>query len=346
MDKQPVVSNNDRINELRHGYITGFFDAEGTVTILKDHMMQTFITQSYLPVLEFVNRLFPATIRVHLKAGINKDGVNCKNAWRWRIDSDNAIPFLEYVNKYSIEKKHQIELALKYQKEIKRTRNKNERMQKVSQTEIEARDWFVKELQRIKHECCNSIQSKNYDNEIKKLKIPKDIRSGRQSTIIPLEDIYKEKGINIDEVESVNIQKCAISDMSKDIEIGYLTGFFDGEGYIGIMKGKRDSYQLSVANSNSNFDILKLYEQKFGGEIRPVLDSKNKKNFQWNIRNDEASIFLKTIEKLTIVKRKQIQYAIEFQQWHDSIRIIKTLEHKRKAEWYYQKLRDIKKETE
>lgn len=325
------------------GYITGFFDAEGTILISKDGVLSVSINQSYLPVLKWINNIFPADIGIHGKDRIDKNGVHHKNSWRWRQFSDKTIPFLEHINKYSIEKRPQIELALIYQKEEKITFNRNNRQRGLSQTEKEKRDWFKSELESLKKETSNTI--KNYDNEIKLLKIPKDIREGRQSTIIPLEEIYEEKGINMNEVESTDNQKQTIPDMSQNVAIGYISGFFDGEGYIGIEKGKRDSFQLRIANSNSNLDILKLYENNFGGEIRPVEDSKNKQNFQWNIQNHDALPFLKTIEKFTVVKRKQIHFAIQFQEWHNSIGIIKTSEQKKKAEWYYQILKDLKKET-
>lgn len=329
------------------GYVTGFFDAEGTILISKDYVLSVVINQSYKPVLDWINGIFPTKINVHGKDRIDKNGVHHKNSWRWRQFSDKAIPFLEYVNKYSIEKRPQIELALRYQKEEKVTHSISERRKSLSGIEREKRDWFVNELKRLKHETSDTI--KNYDNEIKRLKISKDIREGRQSTIISLEEIYREMDINMNEVDSIDSsidsQKQTIQDMSQSVAIGYISGFFDGEGYIGIEKGKRDSFQLHIANSNSNLDILKLYENNFGGEIRPVEDSKNKKNFQWNIQNHDALRFLKTIEKLTIVKRKQIHFAIQFQEWHDSIGIIRTFEQKNKAEWYYQLLKDLKKET-
>lgn len=325
------------------GYITGFFDAEGMVRIEDNYTLTTSINQSYKPVLEWINNIFPAGISVHSKESL-KDGIHRKGAWRWRLRADKSIPFLEYVKKYSIEKRQQIELALIYQKEEKITHSRSERTKRLSQTEKEKRDWFVNELKRLKHETSDTI--KNYDNEIKKLKIPKDVREGRQATLLPLEDMYKEMGVEINDSIEQKVINNFMPDMSQDIAIGYISGFFDGEGYIGIQKGTRDSFQLSIACSNSNLDILKLYEKNFGGEIRPVEDSKNKSNFQWNIRNNDALSFLKTIEKLTVVKRKQIHFAIEFQEWHNSIDIIRTSEQKKKAEWYYKLLKDLKKEID
>lgn len=343
-----ISNKTERVDELIKGYITGFFDAEGSIGLnsSNNYVLEVHITQSYLPVLEWVNNIFPAKITIHTKESY-KDGVHRKGAWRWRQTSDEAISFLEYVNKYSIEKRQQIELGLRYQKEEKVTYSRSERRRGLSQTEKEKREWFVNELKRLKHETSDTL--KNYDNEIKKLRISKDVREGKQATLIPLEDIYEEMGINMSETikesESTENQIQNIPDMSQNVVIGYISGFFDGEGSIGIYKGTRDSYQLYVSNSNSNLDILKLYEKNFGGEIRPVEDSKNKQNFQWNVRHNDALPFLRTIEKFTVVKRKQIHFAIQFQEWHNSVGIITTVEQKKKAEQYYQLLKDLKKET-
>ena len=135
--------------------------------------------------------------------------------------------------------------------------------------------------------------------------------------------------------------------MTNYIEIGYIAGFMDGEGYVGVSKGKRDSYGLVVTITNTNFDLLKLYETKFGGKIRLIKKEEEhyKVKYHWDIANHNALSFLKLIQPFTIVKRKQIDLAIEFQEWHNQIKIIKTPEQKKKAEWYYNILKDLKKET-
>lgn len=46
-----------------------------------------------------------------------------------------------------------------------------------------------------------------------------------------------------------------------------------------------------------------------------------------------------------IVKSNQVNLAIEFQEWHDQIKIIKTAEQRKKADWYYNTIMNMKKET-
>jgi len=339
----------ENIEEIKQGYIVGFFDAEGNIDISKDYVLRILINQAHKDVLERINKEFKMVsgIQVHSKEGYDKNGYHHKNAWRWRLSSDDAIPFLKYILPYSIEKRPQVELAIKYQETM--TSHKNSRrgsMFRLSQTEIETREWFKKEINDLKYVEPNEQTLKNYNNEIKKLSISKDVRDGKQKIIFgTVDDLYKNLGIDTIEQETINKQ--SIPKMSNYIEIGYFAGFYDGEGYVGVSKSKRDSYTLKVAISNTNFDMIKLYETKFGGKIRLIKKEEEhyKVKYHWDITNNKALSFLKYIKPFTIVKRQQIDLAIEFQEWHNQIKIIKTPEQKKKAEWYYNTLKDMKQET-
>ena len=339
----------ENIEEIKQGYIVGFFDAEGNIDISKDYVLRILINQAHKDVLERINKEFKMVsgIQVHSKEGYDKNGYHHKNAWRWRLSSDDAIPFLKYILPYSIEKRPQVELAIKYQETM--TSHKNSRrgsMFRLSQTEIETREWFKKEINDLKYVEPNEQTLKNYNNEIKKLSISKDIRDGKQTTLIPLDEMYKYKEIDITEPEQTQDNQY-IPKMTDYIEIGYFSGFYDGEGYVSVSKGKKDSYTLKVAITNTNFDMLKMYETKFGGKIRKMQKDEEhyKEKYQWNIDHNNALPFLKQIQPFTIVKRKQVDLAIEFQEWHNQIKIIRTPEQKKKAEWYYNTIMDMKKET-
>jgi len=339
------------VDDIAKGYITGFYDSEGMVRIESNGILTVLIHQTYKPVLERIDCVFKSTsgVTVHSKG---TDGR--KDAWRWRLYSDDTIQFLEFVYPNSIEKRKQIELALKYQKEIK-TSHKNNRsggLFRLSQLEIEQRTWFKEELERLKHEKIDNQSSINYDNEIKLMKIPKDIREGKQMSLIPLNDLYKTYDIDINCINQQNNNiieaKTINQNMSKDVNIGYLSGFFDGEEYIGITKGKRNDYTLRIGITNSNFNILKIFEEQFGGKIRPLskkYKESDKKLYQYGINHSYALKFLNQIQNCTIVKQRQIQVAIEFQEWHNQINIIKTQEQKQKAEWYYNTLKELKQEN-
>ncbi len=338
----------DIVNEIKKGYITGFFDAEGYVGIDNNYNLAVFINQTHKTVLERLDSEFrtPSGLKDHCKENYDEKGVHRKEAWRWKLNSNNAVPFLEYVYPNSMEKRSQIELALKYQKETKTDSRKSG----ISQSEIEQRKWFKNKLEELKNETHDDQTLKNYDNEIKLMKIPKDIRDGRQLLLMSLEELYKYNDIDINEIKSNKINQIKsrhVLKMSEHIEIGYLSGFFDGEGYVGLSKSENGYYKLYVSISNCNFNILKMYEAKFGGKI--CLSQKQKEyykdKYQWYIINNNTLSFLKTIRNYTIVKKSQIDTTIEFQEWHNLIGSIKTSDQKQKVERYYNILRELKKET-
>lgn len=344
---------NFSIDNIIKGYITGFFDAEGMVSIRKDGTLAVLINQTYKPVLEKINTMFrsPSGIKVHSRGTNGR-----KDAFMWRIFSDNAIPFLEYVQTYSYEKRKQIELALRYHKEVRTSHKENRSggMFRLSQVEIQQREYFIDILHKLKHETPDESTIKSYEEEIEKLKIPKQIKG--QMSIFTEEELNKIYGVDKQEnkqptevqVNTQNNTQNNIPEMQPDTQIGYLAGFFDGEGYIGIQRGKRNDYTLRIALTNSNFKILQLYEKIYGGKIRVTkkkVDEKYKVVYQWGIDINEALKFLRTIHPYTSVKRAQIELAISFQEWHTKIKIIKTYEQIEKAEWYYNMMKDLKQVT-
>jgi hypothetical protein len=324
-----------KINKITRGYISGFFDAEGMIRLEKDGSPKLTIKQTYGPVLYDISRIFNGTVD---KLPPPRDG--CKPAFRLRILSDDIIRFLQFIYPNLIEKKRQAELMLYYLKEIKPPRRDYFR---VSDTQKQQREWIVRELERLKHE---KYGETDYEKELKILNIPKDVREGKQTTLLVLEDLCEE--LDIEKNCQIQIEDNLISKIRNDVLLGYLTGFFDGEGYVGIQKGKRDNYSFRLAVTNSNYDILNIYKNKYGGDIRPKKD-KNKKEYHknlwlWELFNSDTLQFLEEIYPYTKVKKEQIYYAIKFQEWHDSIRIIKTFEQKKKAEYYRLKLMELKKD--
>ncbi len=289
MNKDVVNENtnsnyNDNVYEIEKGYITGFFDAEGMVRLEPGGLSLIGITQWHRPVLDYIKSKFNAgSIGIHSKEHYDNKGIHHKGASRWRISSYELIPFLEYVQQYSIEKKDQINLMLEYLTKVKPY---FVRRMKLSESQTLKRQWYVNELQRLK----------------------------------------KEKN------------PVSIPDMSENIKLGYFTGFFDGEGYVGIEKGTKDSYTLKIQLNNTNINILQLYKDTFGGEIRHLHGI----YYQWYPNKNENLEFLKTIYEYSKVKHNEIKYAIEFEEWHNHIGIISTYEQKEIALWYYNKLIELK----
>lgn len=330
----------EKIKRITKGYITGFFDAEGMVRIEKDGTPIVSIKQTYKPVLDYINKIFIGSVTRYDPKN------NHKVSFRLSILYEDNIRFLEYICPNLIEKRKQAELMLYYLKEIKPSRRDYFRL---SETQREQREWLSKELERLKHEKYDEQEIHNYENEIKELQIPKDIREGRQSTLLDLDCIYKELEIDKNKNQVIKKDINSMPNMSEDIFLGYIIGFFDGEGYVGICKGKRDSYILRLAVTNSNFDILKIYENKYGGKIRPKTNKYAKEYYKklwlWEIFDNDVLSFLRKIYTYAKVKKEQIYYAIKFQEFHNTVRVINTPEKKKRAEYYMLKLKELKKDT-
>lgn len=114
----------------------------------------------------------------------------------------------------------------------------------------------------------------------------------------------------------------AMTEPLSDREIAYLAGFFDGEGCVSILRfaEKRRAatyfaYRLQVRIGNTNLEVLEWIQSKFGGTIYDQVRSVpgNRKPFwAWHTSGHKAKTFLEMIEPFVIVKRRQIQVALQF----------------------------------
>jgi hypothetical protein len=340
-DDTEKIDIKEKVKNITSGYIAGFFDAEGMVRIEKDGSATVSMKQTYKPVLDYINCMFTGSVTKYTP--IRTD---LKVSFRLNILHEDTARFLEYIYPNLIEKRNQAKLMLHYLKEIKPSRRD---YFKISETQRRQREWFSKELEMLKREKYDERELKNYENEIKKLQISKDIREGKQSTLFGLDCVYEELGIDKNENQTLKEDIVPISDISEDVFFGYMIGFFDGEGYVGITKGHRDSYTLRIAVTNSNFDILNIYKDKYGGKIRPKTDKDakdyHKKLWLWELFNNDILLLLRKMYPYAKVKKEQIYYAIRFQEFHNSVRVINSSQKKKVADYYMLKLKELKKYT-
>jgi len=124
----------------------------------------------------------------------------------------------------------------------------------------------------------------------------------------------------------------------------YIAGFFDGEGCVHIAKRADDYYGLQTDVAQKDVTVLLWLRKKYGGYIIP----KDNGNYRWTLSSKRAYKFLKSIYKYTIIKKKQIYYAMKFQDTilnqsnHQSKRLTsKDIKIRVK---YYNLLRSLKKE--
>jgi LAGLIDADG endonuclease. len=106
----------------------------------------------------------------------------------------------------------------------------------------------------------------------------------------------------------------------------YIAGFFDGEGSITIIKHKPNSkfrmkncyYTLQVQITNTNKEIIEWLHFRVGGHISNNSHCPSRKRqrpcWAWRVIAQEAKVFLEAIEPYAIVKKRQIQLAIDFQE--------------------------------
>jgi hypothetical protein len=109
------------------------------------------------------------------------------------------------------------------------------------------------------------------------------------------------------------------------INLNYLAGFIDGEGWIGVYKSKPNSKQqksprytleLGIGQIMRGYEMFKELEKQFGGHARIYSKPKNPKHQQqcrYIATGDTAKKILEKIRTKLILKQEQCELAIEFQ---------------------------------
>lgn len=129
--------------------------------------------------------------------------------------------------------------------------------------------------------------------------------------------------------------------MNKNILL-YMAGFFDGEGYVGILKRNRKKW-------NTEYFIQASIGQKDGGTMDWIIDNfgghlhrvKRDNSYCWIVSNKEAYRILKMIAPYLKYKKPQALLAIEYYENRDLRRPIPAKELERR-ERIYQELKSIK----
>jgi len=118
------------------------------------------------------------------------------------------------------------------------------------------------------------------------------------------------------------------------VNIAWLAGFYDGEGFVSIIKSKRNGYinpryYLQAGVSNTNLEILKEIQEEFGGYITSCkFTGFTKKGvYSWRVQNNKALPFLESIQPYTKVKDVQVCLALRFLRTKNDRRHDKSLEN-------------------
>lgn len=101
------------------------------------------------------------------------------------------------------------------------------------------------------------------------------------------------------------------------LDIHYVAGIIDGEGYIGFnYTAKTGALVVNIAVSMTNPIVPELLCQQFGGHIVYVKEKqKNHKDaIRWGIKADKACVFLELIKDLLLIKSNQALLALYYNQ--------------------------------
>lgn len=111
--------------------------------------------------------------------------------------------------------------------------------------------------------------------------------------------------------------------MANDLFLPWAAGFFDGEGcvIVEISKEKKCRHgfrtSLHATVTQTSLPCLELYLKRFGGSIKTSdYQTPNGRRwavqYVWVVRNEAAVEFLRAIQPYTVVKREQINVALQY----------------------------------
>lgn len=107
----------------------------------------------------------------------------------------------------------------------------------------------------------------------------------------------------------------------KKVDLAYIAGLFDGEGWVSIIKGGKPKgaaihceYTVRVGLKMTFEYLPKLIQMRYGGR---VYHQRHKElNWRdcwcWQISDLGAKPFLKDIQRYSILKQEQIKVALQF----------------------------------
>lgn len=97
------------------------------------------------------------------------------------------------------------------------------------------------------------------------------------------------------------------------LDCAYIAGFFDGEGWVGLVNRKSRGYALLVTIGQRDPRPLLFIRERFGGTI-PRVQQRGKYCFHWRCGNAIAEVFLRAIQPFLIHKREQVDLALAYRQ--------------------------------
>ena len=113
--------------------------------------------------------------------------------------------------------------------------------------------------------------------------------------------------------------KTAECDVSVRLSGQYVAGFIDGEGCLRINRpritksGKIIQSTISISVSNTNYEILAILKEMYGGSlIKTNRGPRCKDCFIWHIEAKKAERVLIDIKDYLVIKRRQCEILMDF----------------------------------
>lgn len=108
------------------------------------------------------------------------------------------------------------------------------------------------------------------------------------------------------------------------LSVEYTAGIIDGEGSIYLYRSNRKNghnyYRMVVNVANTNLEIIQLMYHSYGGRYRSHQRIGNRKLvYHWEIHSTDALKFLYRIKPFLIIKTKQAELAIRFQEHKEAL---------------------------
>lgn len=154
-----------------YSYISGFFDAEGLIGAYRnsnrdDINLRITLANTYLPILIGLKATFGGNVILHKKP---EEHLEWRQRWDWKIDNKNdQLFFLNKIIPYSIVKRQQLELGLKWFE-----LTKNHSNDRIPFEEQQTRQLIADKLKEMKNEEYTNEEIKDLNELIEDMNIDK-----------------------------------------------------------------------------------------------------------------------------------------------------------------------------
>jgi len=113
------------------------------------------------------------------------------------------------------------------------------------------------------------------------------------------------------------------------MDIRYAAGLFDGEGFVRVAKWAKPNsvhvrYQVVGGIGMTHRPVIEALQDQFGGQIyanrHDLRNPKNRIQFMWHFASQIGASFLRQIAPHLIVKKEEVELALELQDDIDKYR--------------------------